>query len=168
MLHGQHGVGQHQHVEPARQAERQHWDNFGVHKRLAAGKPDLADAQVLRVDLIQVDAHFTGGDVGQAVVYGARFDITVHAGEVAEGSGIEPHRIQAAKGNRGALGAVGGDGGILELITGQRWLAADIVGQIGAPFVAPDDIRFCPIKPNQMPVFRGPAGPMNAGAAVRS
>ena len=65
-------------------------DDVGVHKRLAAGQPDLAGRRGPGGDLVEKADYLRERDISQPVVLGARFDIAVPAGQVAQRAGVEP------------------------------------------------------------------------------
>ena len=70
--HRLHGVGQDQNLEAARERVAQHLDDVRIHERLAAGEADLAHRQALTLDLIEKGDRLGAGDIGEAVVLGAR------------------------------------------------------------------------------------------------
>ena len=88
--HRLHGVGQEQDLEAALERVAQHGDDVGIHERLAAGEADLAHGPLPVLDLIEIGDRLGAGDVGEAVVVGARFDIAIAAGDIAEAAGVDP------------------------------------------------------------------------------
>ena len=118
-LHGKHGVGENEHIEPAHQRVVQQLEHVWVHERLAAGKPDLGCAQ--RQSFVEKWNRFCWRDVGESVVSWARFDITILARDVAQRAGIDPKRRELIQRHAGAAFALGGPIWVFELGGRPNW-----------------------------------------------
>jgi hypothetical protein len=103
-----HGIGQHQHREAAAKRVVQHFDNLGVHERLAAGEADLSDRKAIAHDFVEEGSGLGTGDVGQPIVLGARLDVAVTALDIAKAAGVDPQRAQRLKPNASAALAFSG------------------------------------------------------------
>ena len=77
-------------MEAALERVAQHGDDVGIHERLAAGEADLAHGPLPMLDLVEIGGRLGAGDVGEAIVVGARFDVAIAAGDIAEAAGVDP------------------------------------------------------------------------------
>ncbi len=113
--HRPHRVGQHQSGKASRKAQIEDRDHVRVHERLAAGERDLAGGQLAISDLIEIRGDLGERQIHQCVVARRAFDIAALAGQVAQGAGVEPERLQRGHRDAGARLALGGDQRIAEL-----------------------------------------------------
>ena len=68
------------------------------------------------LDLIEIGGRLGARDVGKAIVVGARVDIAIAAGDVAEAAGVDPQRAQGVKCDARAPLAFGGHIGVAEFL----------------------------------------------------
>jgi hypothetical protein len=90
--HRAHGVGQHQHFEAAPERRVEHAEHVGVHEGLAAGEADFTRAEP--ACLVEEKIDFGQRRIDQGVVPGRAFDVAVLAGEIAQGAGVDPQRVE--------------------------------------------------------------------------
>ena len=153
-----HCVGEHHDREPALEALLQHVRQGRVHERLAAREADLLGAPTVALDLVEECRHIRAIEIDQAVVPGARFDVAIAAGDVAERAGVEPERPQVPQRHAGARLAVGGEMRIFEFFRAER---RDIVASIGP------QLREAHRPPRAMRLSRRP-GPIHAPRPQRN
>ena len=119
--HRAHGIGQDQHRMPGLERQARHLDHLGIHEGLAAGEADLGHRPAPLAQLGEVAGHILRRQVDQRVIGRAAFDVTMRAGDVAQGPGVEPQRLRIAQRHRRARFAAGGDRRVAELaVVGRR------------------------------------------------
>jgi hypothetical protein len=134
--HRPHRVGQHQRLEAAAEHVCQHRRQVRVHERIAAGEADLLGAEAKQRRLVEIFADFGRREIDEAVVPGRGFDIAVAAGQVAQGSGVEPQGAQLPQRDRRPLFALGRDARVAKLCrvertrSGRRGRAVDAQGSL--------------------------------------
>ncbi len=104
--HRLHRIAEDQDLVPTAERIFQHQGEGRVHERLPSRKADLAHVLSPNFDLVQIIRHLLGCDVDQRVIGRTAFDIAARTGQVAQGSGIEPQRVQPGQRHRGAGAAV--------------------------------------------------------------
>ena len=115
MLHRLHRIGEDNDVKPARQSLFEHGHEVWIHERLSAGEADFARWKFVALDLVVIKPRIGCGKIRQPVVAGARFNVAIHARQIAERASVDPQRLQRVERNAGARVAAGGARGILEL-----------------------------------------------------
>ena len=63
-------------------------------------KPISRTGQRVARDLVEKGGRLGAGDIGEPVVVGARVDIAIAAGDIAEAAGVDPQRAQARQAPR--------------------------------------------------------------------
>jgi hypothetical protein len=111
--HRAHGVGEHQHLEPAGEGGAKHRHHVAVHEGLAAGEADLARSHSRR--LVEISLGLGDGQIDERVVGRRAFDVAALAGEVAERAGVDPQRVEPLQRDMRAPLAFGGDERVAEL-----------------------------------------------------
>ena len=118
--HRLHRVGQHQHLEPAGEAQLQDRQHVGIHERLATGEGDLAGRQAFARDLVEEGLDLGQRQIDQRIIARRALDVAGGAGQIAQRAGVEPQRVQPGQRHLRARLAPGGHAGVFELAGRER------------------------------------------------
>ena len=118
--HRLHRIGQDQRLEAAPERIVQHGEHVRIHERLAPGEADLVCAHPVDFDLVEEAGDVLRRDIDQRIVGRAALDVAAGAGEIAQGSGVEPQRFERGQRNMRARLALGRHLGIGKFLDRQR------------------------------------------------
>ena len=120
--HGLHGIGEDQHLMPARERVLRHGAHIRVHEGLAPGKGDFRRAELQCLDLVEIARRLVARDVGKPVLGRAGMNVAMRAFDIAERARVDPQRLQPSETDRGAALLLG------RHIRMGKFLAGQIVG----------------------------------------